>query len=144
MYVTSFNVPSIWTRRAFLSHLTEKIKAWRSKGAYPWSCTSHQGSWNGLLGKIKVSLSSSNPDICFHFPKGVVYRYNAWLCNSHCYHSSFWNFLMPRLRISHWLIRGLSARTFFLCYSVNVAIPPLGLLFLFSSYFHSILHKHWC
>lgn len=57
------------------------MEAWRGKGAYSWSWTSHQESWNGLLGRSKVSLSSNDPDICFHFPKGILDRHNIWLCN---------------------------------------------------------------
>lgn len=33
--------------------------------------TDHQESWNGLLGKIKASLSPNDPDIYLHFPKGL-------------------------------------------------------------------------
>lgn len=131
MYVTSFNVPSIWTRRAALSHLTEKIKVWRGKGAYPWSCTRPlQGSWNGLLGKSRFLWVQVIQIFASIFRKGLWHRYSAWLCNSHCYHSSYWNFLMPRLRISHWLIRGLSSRTFL--FVTQLMLPFHHLAFSFS------------
>lgn len=112
MYVTSFNVPSIVnTAHSCLTHRKwsrlGEVKE-HTQGSYQSSRILKWPFW----GKIKVSLSSSNPDICFHFPKGIVYRYSAWLCNSYCYHSSYWNFLMPRLRFhtgwSEVSVQGLS------------------------------------
>lgn len=77
--------------------------------------------------KSRLLWLQLNQMFVFMFQKGL-YGEVMSDCNYHSSYSFHWNFFIPRLKISHWLVWTPSSSTLLLCYSVNVNIPPLGLL----------------